>query len=96
MRIEYNGIALTMTGSDVAFSATSLWARDAVVTAAQTATTLKGANGAIMAVLEPGIPFHIPGASHRQPDDESQIDLSQYSASASSGSVYIAYSRGRA
>lgn len=92
MRLKYNGIALTMTGSDVPFSTTPLWVQDAIVTAAQTATTLTGANGAIMAVLEPGIPFHIPGASHLEPADAPQINLADYAADAASGSVYIAYS----
>jgi hypothetical protein len=91
MQVKYNGIALTMTGSDVDFSASRLMTSDAIVTAAQTATTLKGANGIIMAVLEPGIPFHLPGASHRETADDPQIDLADYSASAAAGNVYIAY-----
>lgn len=91
MQLKYNGIALTMTGSDVAFSASRLTTYDAIVTAAQV-TTLKGADGAIMATLVAGVPFHLPGASHREPADAPIVDLANYSANAASGSVYIAYS----
>lgn len=91
MRIQYNGIALTMTGADIPFSASPLGVWDAIITAAQV-TTLKGADGDIMATLVAGVPFHLPGASHREWGDEPQIDLSQYSANAGAGNVYIAYS----
>lgn len=94
MKIQYDGIALAMTGADVPFSATPLWAWDAIVTAAQV-TTLKGANGVIMARLESGIPFQIPGASHREWGDEPQVDLGQYSANAVAGTVNIAFSQRR-
>lgn len=91
MKVQYNGIALTMTGADVPFSAGTLWTFDAVVTAAQ-ATTLEGADGDIMANLVAGVPFHIPGGGHHEWGDEPQIDLSQYSANAGAGTVNIAYS----
>lgn len=91
MKVQYNGIALAMNGGDVAFSANILWAYDVIITAAQV-TTLKGADGDIMATLVAGVPFHIPGPGHRQWGDEPQIDLSKYSASAAAGNVYIAYS----
>lgn len=91
MQVKYNGIALTMTGSDVAFSASRLMTGDAIVTAAQV-TTLKGANGTIMATLVAGVPFHLPGASHNENSDDPTIDLANYSANAGAGTVYVAYS----
>ena len=92
MRVQYNGIALTMTGADVPFATAPFPTWDCIVTAAQAPTTLKGANGVIMATLVAGVPFQIPGASHREWGDEPQIDLGQYSASAAAGTVHIAYS----
>ena len=80
-----------MTGADIPFSASILPTWDCIVTAAQV-TTLKGADGDIMATLVAGVPFQIPGASHREWGDEPQIDLGQYSANAGAGTVHIAYS----
>lgn len=91
MKVQYNGIALTMTGADIAFAVSPLWTQDAIITAAQV-TTLKGADGDIMATLVAGVPFHLPGASHRPWGDESEIDLGQYSANAGAGTVHIAFS----
>lgn len=91
MRIQYNGIELAMTGADVPLSATPLWALDAVITAT-VAVNLKDADGNIMAILASNSVFHIPGGGHHEWGDEARIDLSQYSANAPAGTVYIAYS----
>lgn len=80
-----------MTGLDVPFSASALWGWDMVITPLQT-TTIKGANGAIMASLPANQPFYVPGTGHQQWGDEPQINLADYSANAGSGTVYIAYS----
>lgn len=93
MRIQYNGISLA--GADatpVPVSASSLWTQDAVFTASNTATII-GANGVAMATLTGGIPYQVPGISHRQWGDESRIDLSQYEIIAAVGvTVNVAYS----
>lgn len=93
MRIQYNGISLA--GDDatpVPVSATALSTWDAIFTASSTAQII-GANDEVMANLVAGVPYQIPGASHREWGDESQIDLSQYSITTAAGqTVRVAYS----
>lgn len=96
MRLQYNGISIAGTGSNVAISGTFLAAMDAVITATAAATVV-GANSVIMATLVAGVPFSIPGEGRHPVGDEDRLDLSQYSVNTAGGqTVYVAYSIPRA
>ena len=92
MRLQYNGVSLAGTGANVAISATTLHAMDAIISATAAATVV-GANGVIMANLVAGQLFYLPGAGRNPAGDEDRLDLSQYSVNTAGGqTVNVAYS----
>lgn len=93
--LRYNGITIAGTGAPVPISATPLAAWDAVITTTA-AATITGANSVIMATINAGVPFHIPGLGHEEWEDEAQIDLSQYSITIAGGqTAYVSFAERR-